>query len=82
MEKLRNKIRANFPVISIETPEESRIEDRIVRLSREEKRSLFVWTITTGLRPMDLNSGVCGQGIVDPEDPRAAYAAISQVPAR
>ena len=81
LQELKNKLKANFPLISIQTHEETRVENEIIRTCREANRSAFFrWTITGGMVGVNLQTGMTTDRVTDPEDPRGPYAAIEQLP--
>lgn len=50
MKALVDRLKANFSLLSLVTPEETRAEMILARVAIETKRSLFQWSITLGLR--------------------------------
>ena len=50
--KITNYIRASYPVLWLQTPEESRAEKEILGVARMLKRKLKVWSCTEGFREL------------------------------
>lgn len=51
LEDLRARIEAGYPLLFLQTAEESRWEREIAELAQEIDRGIAVWTITRGLEP-------------------------------
>ena len=47
---IRQKLDANYPILSMTTPEEARAELLLIRTAEATKRNLYVWSVTRGLR--------------------------------
>ncbi len=58
-------LRSNIPLIAVETQEEQRVRDMLLRMMPRLGQSLFQWSITDGLRRLDLE-GPPFQGTDDP----------------
>lgn len=50
MDSILHRVRANFSLLSLTTPEESRVEVILARVAQATKRKLFRWSITTGIQ--------------------------------
>jgi len=75
-DELKLLIRSRHPVVSIETPDESRAVSLIRRVAGEMQRPLFEWSITTGLRRVQPPS----EGMVAGTDaPKLALAHLRDV---
>lgn len=57
MKELVERLKANFPLLSITTPEEGRVELSLARVAVETKRKLYRWTITKGLEEFSTVDG-------------------------
>lgn len=72
-DELRLLINSRYPLIAVETSEESRVEELLRDIASELAISLFVWSVTTGLGRLD------GAPIYHTEDPDAAIASIALI---
>ncbi len=60
-------LRSNIPLIAVETQEEQRVREMLLRMMPRLRQTLFQWTVTDGLRRLDLESPA-QQGSEDPTD--------------
>ncbi len=57
-------VRARYPLMYLVTPEEERIEKNLFNMSREQKKSLYIWSATKGLRYYEEMYGI--KEVIDP----------------
>lgn len=67
-------INSRHPIITVETSEESRVQDLLSEIAAQLDVPLFVWSITSGL----VRRGT-DQAMYDTEDPEKVLAAIGQM---
>lgn len=72
-DELRLLVNSRYPLITVETSEESRVEELLRDIASELAIPLFVWSVTTGLGRLD------GAPIYHTEDPDAAIASMSLI---
>ncbi len=79
LQDLAALVRANTPLIVIETPDEARVVDLFRRLLVDVFRALYRWSITEGMRRLDLDREDPPEGA---PDPTSTLHAIQQAPQR
>ena len=79
LQDLTALIRANTPLIVIETQDEARVVDLFRQALGQVWRALFRWSITEGLRRLDMDRE---DDAVGPPDASAALQAIKQAEQR
>ena len=65
LQDLAALIRANTPLIVIETPDEARVVDLFRRLLLDVFRAMYRWSITEGLRRIDIDREDASEGAPD-----------------
>lgn len=70
-EDLATRLDANFSLLTITTPEESRAIQTIARVATQKQRNLFLWSITRGLVMM------CDDGTTKAVEPKMTPAGVS-----
>ena len=74
---LRELLRARFPVLYIQTPEEARLLDALVGSVGDSRsvrvRDVYVWTVTNGLAKLGR------EGASESNDPKLALAAAMKI---
>ncbi len=71
-------VRANTPLIIIETPDEARVLDLFRRLLIDVWRALYRWSITEGLRRIDMDREDASDTAPDPNNTLRAIASHEQ----
>lgn len=79
LQDLAALIRANTPLIVIETPDEARVIDLFRRLLVDVFRALYRWSITAGLSRLDMDREDPPEG---PPDATSVLRTIQQAPQR
>src|SRR4029079_7369579 len=89
LQDLTSLVRSNTPLIVIETPDEARVGDLFRHLLMNVWRALFRWSITEGLRRVDLDREDPSETAPDisatlmamkPHDQRGIYLLLDVVP--
>lgn len=57
MKQLIDKLKANFTFLVMQTHEEARAELEIIHAAKDTNRKLFAWSMTNGVKEMDLKTG-------------------------
>ena len=60
IDSLKGLVCARYPLISLVSTEEDRVQKAVAELARQLKKRLYVWTSTEGLR--DVDTGVSADG--------------------
>lgn len=79
-ESLVQRLRANYPMLVLATPEEVRAELAIVDAARETKRRLFAWSVTRGVAETNPSTGEHKDTAAGDVDPLAAARGITTRP--
>ncbi len=72
-EELRILVNSRHPIISVETSEETRLEQLLAEVANEMNIPLFEWACTTGLRRL------YGAAMYNTENPESALSSISVI---
>lgn len=78
LQDLAALVRANTPLIVIETPDEARVVDLFKHLLVDVWRALYRWSITEGLRRMDMDREDPPEGAPDASNTLRDIAAHTQ----
>ncbi|HUI75100.1 MAG TPA: AAA family ATPase [Candidatus Acidoferrum sp.] len=73
LDELRLLVNSRHPIITVETPEEERVEQLLLEVAGDLSVPLFVWSVTTGLARFH------GAPIYNSEPPEAALSNISLI---
>lgn len=76
LEEIRILIRARYPIISISSWEEKRIESMLGEIAKSRSKGFFTWTITQGMQ--DLEAGAIRKPLDKTQDPIAALDYIER----
>ncbi len=61
-------LRSNVPLIAVETQEEQRVREMLLRMVPRLRQHLFQWTVTDGLRRVDLDGTPAYQDSAEPAE--------------
>ena len=75
-DELRLLVNSRHPIITVETPEEERVEQLLFDIANELSVPLYTWSVTTGLAKMR------GAPIYNTDNPDPFLAALEKTRAR
>ena len=79
LQNLDMMIRAKYPIIIIETPEEARAMAAIKQIAVQQSKSLYVWSISQGMAEVNLDDEKNNLPVPDTQDPMAAFRAMIEM---
>lgn len=74
--RIKNHVKANFPILSIVTSEETRTLGMLRKIAEDLNRKVYLWSVTRGV--IEMSNGSTGKPVKDIDDPMAFLDMLSE----